>query len=59
MRILIVEDEPDLLANLAQAIREAGFAVDTAADGEVGLFKAESSDYDALILDVMLPKLDG
>jgi len=59
MRILIVEDEPDLLANLAQAIREAGFAVDTAADGEEGLFKAESSDYDALILDVMLPKLDG
>jgi two-component system, OmpR family, response regulator len=59
MRILIVEDEPDLLANLAQAIREAGFAVDTAADGEEGLFKAETSDYDALILDVMLPKLDG
>ena len=59
MRILIVEDEPDLLANIAQAFREAGLAVDTASDGEEGLFKAESSDYDALILDVMLPKLDG
>lgn len=59
MRILIVEDEPDLLASLAQAFRELGFAVDTAADGEEGLFKAGSSDYDALILDVMLPKLDG
>jgi len=59
MRILVVEDEPDLLSSLAQALREEGYAVDTAADGEDGLFKAESSDYDALILDVMLPKLDG
>src|SRR5215475_13408607 len=59
MRILVVEDEPDLLAGLAQALREEGYAVDTAADGEEGLFKAESWDYDALVLDVMLPKLDG
>ena len=59
MRILVVEDEPDLLSSLAQALREEGYAVDTAGDGEDGLFKAESSDYDALILDVMLPKLDG
>lgn len=59
MRILVVEDEPDLLSSLAQALREEGYAVDTAADGEDGLFKAESSDYDAVVLDVMLPKLDG
>lgn len=59
MRLLIVEDEPDLLHSLAQAVREQGFAVDTASDGEEGLYKAESVEYDALILDVMLPKLDG
>jgi len=59
MRILIVEDEPDLLRSLAQAFREEGYAVDSAADGEDGLFKAETYDYDAIVLDVMLPKLDG
>ena len=59
MRILIVEDEPDLLRSLARALREEGYAVDTAGDGEDGLFKAESADYDAVVLDVMLPKLDG
>ena len=59
MRILVVEDEPDLLASLAQALREEGYAVDTAADGEEGLYKAEATDYDALVLDIMLPKLDG
>jgi len=59
MRILVIEDEPDLLASLAKALREEGYAVDTAADGEDGLYKAESWDYDALVLDVMLPGLDG
>jgi two-component system, OmpR family, response regulator len=59
MRILLVEDEPRLLRNLAQALREEGHAVDTAVDGVDGLFKAESSDYDAIVLDVMLPRLDG
>ena len=59
MRILIVEDEPDLLRSLAQALREESYAVDTAADGEEGLHKAESWEYDAIVLDVMLPKLDG
>jgi two-component system, OmpR family, response regulator len=59
MRILIVEDEPDLLRALAQALREEGYAVDTASDGEDGLFKAENWEYDAIVLDVMLPKLDG
>src|SRR5882757_5429700 len=59
MKILIVEDEPDLLRSLAQGLREEGYAVDTAADGEDGLFKAESWEYDAIVLDIMLPKLDG
>jgi two-component system OmpR family response regulator len=59
MRILIVEDEPDLLRSLAQALREEGYAVDTAKNGEDGLFNAEGYDYDAIVLDVMLPKMDG
>jgi two-component system OmpR family response regulator len=59
MRVLIVEDEPDLLLSLAKALREEGYAVDLAADGEEGLFKAQSWDYDAIVLDVMLPRLDG
>ncbi len=59
MRILIVEDEPDLLRSIAQALREEGYAVDTAADGEDGFYKAENYDYDAIVLDVMLPKMDG
>ena len=59
MRILIVEDEPDLLASLAQALREEGYAVDTTANGDDGLFNAEGTDYDAIVLDVMLPDLDG
>src|SRR5437764_8086222 len=59
MRILIVEDEPDLLASLARALREEGYAVDTASNGEDGLYNAEENPYDAIVLDVMLPKLDG
>jgi two-component system OmpR family response regulator len=59
MRILIVEDEPDLLRGLAKALREEGYAVDTADNGEEGLFKATEIAYDAIVLDVMLPKLDG
>lgn len=59
MRILIVEDEPDLQRGLARALRDEGYAVDTAANGEDGLFHAESTDYDAIVLEVMMPKLDG
>lgn len=59
MRLLLVEDEADLLQSLAKALREEGYAVDTAADGEEGLYKAESWDYDAVVLDILLPKLDG
>jgi two-component system, OmpR family, response regulator len=59
MRVLVIEDEPDLLTVLAQSLREAGYAVDTASDGEEGLFKAEGGEYDALLLDLMIPRLDG
>ncbi len=59
MRILVVEDEPDLRSGLARALRDEGYAVDIADNGEDGLFNAESVDYDAIVLDVMMPKLDG
>jgi two-component system OmpR family response regulator len=59
MRILVVEDEPRLQRNLTKALREEGYAVDAAGDGDDGFFKAETYNYDAIVLDVMLPKLDG
>jgi two-component system OmpR family response regulator len=59
MRILVVEDEPRLLRSLGKALREEGYAVDTAEEGEEGLYKAANSDYNAVVLDVMLPGLDG
>src|SRR5256712_9793772 len=60
MRVLIIEDEPRLAENVAGTLREpAGYAVDVAADGQEGLFLAESNAYDAVLLDLMLPKLDG
>ena len=59
MRVLVVEDEPDLLAAIAQALREEGYAVDEAGDGKEGLYKTASAAYDAIILDLMLPRVDG
>ena len=60
MRVLIIEDERRLAENVARALREsAGYAVDTASDGEQGLYLAESGDYDLIVLDLMLPKLNG
>ncbi len=59
MRLLVVEDEPDLLAGLVSALRRQSYAVDAATDGEEGLYKAKCADYDAIVLDVMLPRLDG
>lgn len=59
MRVLVVEDEPDLRRVVWASLEEEGYAVDLAEDGEEGLFKATSWDYDAIVLDVMLPKLDG
>ncbi len=59
MKILVVEDHAPLRGSLAKGLREAGFAVDLAADGEEGLWHALEEDYDAIVLDLMLPKLDG
>lgn len=59
MRVLVIEDDPLLLQSLAASLREENFAVDTAADGEDGLYKARETAYDAIVLDVLLPKLDG
>jgi len=59
MRLLVVEDEPDLLTVISQSLREDGYAVDTAVDGEEGLFKAQGAEYDAIVLDLMMPKMDG
>src|SRR5262249_51761064 len=59
MRVLVIEDEPELLRVVARALREEGYAVDEAGDGEDGLFKATSWDYDAVVLDLMLPRLSG
>jgi len=59
MRVLVVEDEPELLEVIARALREAGYAVDEAADGVDGQYKAEAWDYDAVVLDLMLPGRDG
>lgn len=59
MRILVVEDEPDVLRAVAMYLREAGYSVDTADNGEDGLFKGVTWEYDVILLDVMLPKRDG
>ena len=59
MRLLVVEDEPDLLLALSQSLREDGYAVDEASDGNTGLFKAQGTEYDAIVLDLMLPGLSG
>lgn len=59
MRILLVEDERRLSSVIKKGLVEDGFAVDTAYDGEEGQYLAESETYDLVILDVMLPKMDG
>src|SRR3712207_3981220 len=58
-KVLIVEDEETLARNLADKLRGEGFAVTTAGDGEEGLDKLRSERPDLIILDIMLPKLDG
>ncbi len=59
MRILVVEDDTKIATFLVRGLKEAGYAVDRGADGEEGALFMETTDYDALIVDVMLPKLDG
>ncbi|MEK7565880.1 MAG: response regulator transcription factor [Patescibacteria group bacterium] len=59
MRILIIEDEQRLSNTIKKGLVEEGFAVDQAYDGQEGQYLAESEDYDLIILDIMLPKIDG
>ena len=59
MRLLLIEDHKPLVRALRKGLEEEGFAVDTAFDGEEGAYKAQTADYDVIILDLMLPKEDG
>lgn len=59
MRVLVVEDEPDLRSAIAQALSEEGLAVDQAEEGQSGYHKALAWDYDAIVLDIMLPLMSG
>ena len=59
MRVLVVEDEPRMATLLERGLREEGYAVDVAADGTNGLWLGTENDYDAVVLDVLLPGIDG
>src|SRR5215813_5694458 len=59
VRVLLIEDQKALVRALKQGLEEEGFAVDTAHDGEEGDYKANTAEYDVIILDLMLPKQDG
>jgi two-component system OmpR family response regulator len=59
LRVLVVEDDPDLNRQLVAALTDAGYAVDKAMDGEEGYFLGETEPYDVIVLDIGLPKMDG
>jgi len=59
MRILVVEDEKKVASFIKRGLEEEGFTVDAAFDGEEGLYMAETNSYDLILMDVMLPKMDG
>ena len=59
MRVLVVEDEPDLQKQVKNALIEAGYSVDVASDGEEGEFLGDTEPYDAIVLDLGLPKVNG
>ena len=59
MRVLVIEDDPDLNRQLTRALGDAGYAVDSATDGEEGHFLGDTEPYDVIVLDLGLPKLDG
>ncbi|MCM8761421.1 MAG: response regulator transcription factor [Candidatus Omnitrophica bacterium] len=59
MRILVIEDEKKIADFIKRGLKEEGYAVDVAYDGEQGLFLANTNDYDLIVLDLMLPKVDG
>lgn len=58
-RLIIVEDDPFLLSILAEKLKEAGFDIETATDGEDGLKKIKSGNFNLVLLDMVLPKIDG
>lgn len=59
MRILLIEDDPRTAAFIMKGLRQEGFAVDHAADGETGLHRVRQTEFDVAIVDIMLPKIDG
>ena len=59
MRILVIEDEKKVANFIKKGLEEEHYAVDTAYDGEAGLFMAEANEYDLIVLDLMIPKIDG
>ncbi len=59
MRVLLVEDDEKIASFILKGLEQAGFAVDHASDGEDGLHLALNEPYDACVIDIMLPKLDG
>src|SRR5260370_34557625 len=59
LRILLVEDEPSAAQMLAKGLREQGYSVDLAGDGEEGIEKAQTNQYDLIVLDVVLPRKNG
>jgi two-component system, OmpR family, response regulator len=59
MRILVIEDDPKIASFIVNGLKQSGFAVDHCSDGEEGLIRAQSISYDAAVVDIMLPKLDG
>ncbi|WP_344855827.1 response regulator, partial [Aminobacter aminovorans] len=59
MRILVVEDDKDLNRQISEALTDAGYVVDKAFDGEEGHFLGDTEPYDAIVLDIGLPQMDG
>src|SRR5215472_3710099 len=59
VRLLLIEDHKPLVRALKQGLEEEGFAVDVSYDGEEGDYKARTAEYDVIVLDLMLPKMDG
>ena len=59
MRILLIEDDPDLNNQIKASLEDGGYSVDTAVDGEEGHFLGDTEPYDAVVLDLGLPKVDG
>jgi DNA-binding response OmpR family regulator len=59
MRILLVEDDPRIIRKVKAVLEDAGYAVDVASDGETAWFEGDTQDYDAAVLDLGLPKMDG